>query len=266
MPWTTTTEAKRFLDETGSFLASDVVANAVLLTEAAFWSRLSDPAPPARFGWWADTGAIEGAFVHLPDHPVVCSPLGKASARDLPLVLQDVTWLGVDERNAAEVAAAWLRVHALVLRSGLPITVLRLVDLPAPPVSAGVPRVAGQDDLPLLRSWFSLFRERFPHDPSHVAFVIHQPLEAGSLILWEVNGSPVAMSSRTPHIAGMVRMGLTFQPTEGSTHAKAAFAAGCASAAREAEHVLVLTADSDARAECEALGFIEVSHRIALKG
>ena len=266
MAWLTTTDVQRFLEEAGSFLATDAVANAVLLTEAAFWSRLADPAPSARFGWWADAGAIEGAFVHLPDHPVLCSRLGRASALELPRAVPDVSWLGVDARNAADVTAAWQQVQGAVLRLGSPIAVLRLEVLRVPGGCAGVARVAGQDDLPLLRSWFGLFRRRFPQDPSDVAFVIDQPVEAGSVILWEVNARPVAMSSRTPSIAGIVRMGLSFQPTEGSTHAEAAFAAGCASAAREAERVLVLTADPAARAEYEALGFVEVGRRIALQG
>jgi hypothetical protein len=261
----TTTDVERFLEEAGSFLVADAVANAVLLTEAGFWSRLGDPVPAATFGWWADAGVTEGAFVHLPDHPVLCSPLGGASVLDLPRVLQDVTWLGVEARNAADVAAAWLHGRGVVLRLGSPIAVLRLQHLREPGGCAGVPRVAGQDDMPLLRSWFSLFRERFPQDPSHVAFVIDQPLDAGSVILWEVDGSPVAMSSRTPPIAGIVRMGLTFQPTKGSRYAEAAFAAGCASAAREAEHVLVLTADPATTAEYEALGFTEVCHRVVLQ-
>lgn len=80
MPWTTTQEVDRFLDRAAPFLVEDVVANNVLLTEAHFWSRIGAGTVDACFGWWEDDGLVAAAFVLLPDHPVICSPLPRSAA------------------------------------------------------------------------------------------------------------------------------------------------------------------------------------------
>jgi len=260
----TTTEVGRFLAETEPFLVADPVANSVLLTEARFWSWLSDPVPGARFGWWDDGSEAHGAFAHIPDHTPICSPLCAASVADLPGELANATRLGVQARDVAAVTAAW-RAQRKVLRTSAQLTLLRLHDLRARALPTGAPRVADASDLPLLRSWFNLFRQRHPNDPSHVEFVVDHPLRQGGVIVWEVRGRPVAMASRTPDVAGMVRMGLAFQPTEGTTYAAAAFDIGCAEAARTAEHVLVLSGTAGSTAAYRTLGFAPVLDRVVLE-
>ena len=59
----------------------------------------------------------------------------------------------------------------------------------------------------------------------------------------------------------MTRMGLAFQPAEGSEHADAAFASGCAAAARKADHVLVLSGTPQSTATYRSLGFAPVLER-----
>ena len=125
--------------------------------------------------------------------------------------------------------------------------------------------MADAGDLPLLRSWFKLFQERHPDDPSHVEFVVDHPLSEGGVIVWEVHGDPVAMASRTPTVAGMTRMGLAFQPTEGTAYSDAAFIRGCAEAARRADHVLVLSGDPESTAAYRSLGFAPVLDRALLE-
>lgn len=105
------------------------------------------------------------------------------------------------------------------------LSLLELQSLRPQPRPTGAPRPAEASDLSLLRSWFALFRDRHPEDTSHVEFVVDHPFEDGGLIIWEVDGRPVGMASRTPAVAGMVRMGLAFQPTEGTTYAAATTAA-----------------------------------------
>lgn len=246
------------------FLASDPVANTVLLTEAHFWSRLSDPQPGARFGLWSEDGGPNSAFVHIPDHAPICSPLSPASIAELSDVLPQTSDVGVHAGDVAAVAATW-RERGLVLRPGVRMTLLRLDDLRVRPLPAGAPRRAAAGDLPLLRSWFELFQERHPDDVSHAEFVVDHPLEEGGITLWELESEPVAMASRTPVVADMVRMGLAFQPTEGSTYADAAFAIGCGAAAEAAGHVLVLSGSRAATADYQSLGFAPVHDRVVLE-
>jgi hypothetical protein len=262
--WTITTEVGRFLAEGMPFLVSDPVANTVLLTEAHFWRRLSNPVPGARFGWWAEGDKAHGAFVHIPEHAVVCSPLDPASIADLPGVLANASHLGVEARDVDAVTAAW-RAKRQVLRPRARITLLRLHDFRSRAFPEGAPRLAIAGDLPLLRSWFQLFQEQNPDDASHVEFVVDHPLEEGGVTLWEVDSRPVAMASRTSEVAGMVRMGLAFQPTRGNRYADAAFDVGCAEAARTAEHVLVLSGTPEATTENQSLGFTPVQERVVLE-
>jgi hypothetical protein len=262
--WVTTAEVDRFLAAAEPFLISDPVANTLLLTEARFWSWFSDPGPVARFGWWTEGTEAQSAFVHIPEHAPICSPLRAASIAELPDRLADATRLGVQARDVAAVRVAW-RAQRRVLRPCSRITLLRLDDLRARTFPTGTCRVADPGDLPLLRSWFSLFQRCHPDDPSHVEFVLDHPLQAGSVIVWEVQGRPVAIASRTPEVAGMVRMGLAFQPTEGTTYADAAFDCACREAARTAEHVLVFSGTSESTAAYTSLGFAPVLDRVLLE-
>lgn len=265
MSWVTTTEVDCFLAEAKQFLFSDPVANTMLLTEARFWSWLPAPVHGVRFGWRVEGSEAHGALVHIPDHAPICSPLSAASVVDLSGELAFAPRLGVPARDVAVVTAAWPAALRRVLRPSARITLLRVHDLRAQTAPTGAPRVADTSDLPLLRSWFGLFRERHPDDPSHVEFVIDHPLQEGGVIVWEVHGRPVAVASRTPEVAGMVRMGLAFQPTEGTLYANAAFVVGCAEAARTAEHVLVLSGTPGSTAAYRLLGLKPVLDRVVLE-
>ncbi len=262
MTWETSPDVGEFLARADGMLTRDPVRNTVLLTEAHFWRRLSDPPIGARFGWWVERDAVRAGFVHVPEHDPLCSPLTAASAAALPHVLADGTGLGVDERDVDAVVEAW-RVVGRSVRPRRRVTVLRLGELRTRELPEGISRVAYHGDLPLLRDWFRMFQERFPTDPSHVEFVIDHPLEEGGIVIWEVEGRPVAMSSRTPEVGGMVRMGLAFQPDGGSSYAQAAFAVGCAEA-RTARHVLVLSGSPELAAVHRALGFAPVLDRVVL--
>jgi hypothetical protein len=183
---------------------------------------------------------------------------------DLAAQLANARRLGVQARDAAEVTAAW-RAHGQHLRPVARLSLLRLDTLRVRDLPPGDPRVAVSGDLPLLRSWFELFQERHPDDPSHVGFVVDHPLENGGILLWELDGQPVAMASRTPEVAGMTRMGLAFQPTDGTAYADAAFDACCTAAARTADHVLVLAGTPEASAAYGHLGFTPVLDRVVLE-
>jgi hypothetical protein len=261
--WMTTGEAGRFLAAAEPFLRSDPVANNGLLTEARFWTWLSDPAPGARFGWWADGTGTDGAFVEIPGHAPVCSPLSGPAIADLAGELAHASSLGVQAQDAAAVTEAWRR-QGRVLSASVRMSLLRLGSVRPPALPMGAPRVADATDLSLLRSWFELFQRGQPDDPSQVEFVVDHPLEEGAVLVWEVHGRPVAMASRTPTVAGMTRLGLAFQPTEGTTYSDAAFIAACVEAARTAEHVLVLSGTRRSTAAYRSLGFASVVDRVVL--
>jgi hypothetical protein len=262
--WTTTTDVDTFLAEAEPFLLADPVATNVLVTESSFWAWLPHPAPGARFGWWAEAGGTHGAFVETPGHAPVCSPLSAEAAAGLAAELVGATRLAVDARDADVVTAAW-RARGRVLRPSARLALLRLDSLRTPALPEGTARVADAGDVPLLRSWFSLFRERHPGDPSQVEFVVDHPIEEGCVVVWEVEGRPVAMASRTPEVAGTTRVGLAFQPAPGTAYAEAAFVSGCAEASRTADHVLVLGGTASTIAGYRSYGFAHVRDRVVLR-
>jgi hypothetical protein len=262
--WETSADVDDFLAASGRFLASDPVRNTVLLTEADFWRRLPTPPPGARFGWWVDHGEVRAAFVQVPDHDPICTSLTASSATALPDVLADAAGVGVEEADVDAVTRAWQARGRSMQPKGR-VTILRLETPRAQVLPEGRPRVAGPADLPLLREWFDLFQQRYPGDPSQVEFVVDHPVAANGVVLWEVGERPVAMASRTPEVAGMVRMGLAFQPTSGSTYADAALAVACAEAAGTTKHVLAISGGAEATAGFRALGFIPVLNRVLLR-
>jgi acyl-CoA reductase-like NAD-dependent aldehyde dehydrogenase len=125
--------------------------------------------------------------------------------------------------------------------------------------------VADASDLPLLRSWFKLFKKQHPDDHSSVEFVVDHPLGAGAIVVWDIYGRPVALASRTPEMAGMTRMGLAFQPAEGTTYSEAAFVSACVEAAKAADHVLVLSGTPSSTGAYVSLGFVPVLDRVLLE-
>lgn len=263
MAWQTTADVAAFLASAGRFLESDPVRNNALLTEALFWRWLSGVGG-GRFGVWEQDGAVHAAFVELPDHPVLCSPLTDEATAALPHVLTGVQRIGVEQQAAAAVTGALKAAGHTPAEVG-GVTLLELGDLRPPPPPQGRPRRADGADAPLLRDWFRLFQGRFPTDPSAVEFVVDHPLEAGAVVVWEVDGRPVAMSSRTPETAGMTRMGLTFQPADGTTYADAALVAGCQEAMNDAVHVLAVSGDAEWTERYERLGFRIVCDRVLLQ-
>ena len=266
MRWVVTADVDRFLASAGPFLESDPVANNILLTEAHFCSRLPSAAVGGTFGWWVgDSSVVEAAFVHVPDHALICSRVNRSAAEELADAVPGATWLGVDAEDRDAVTDAFA-VRGTVVGQVARLSVLRLN---APVRSrvrpSGSPRPAEPRELPVLRDWFQQFQKVHPEDRSHAAFVLDQPLEDGGLTVWEDRGALVAMASRTPRLGGMVRLGLAFQPRGGTAYAEAAFDAACAEADRSAEIVLVLSGSDESTTSYQARGFTKVSERVVLR-
>lgn len=263
MTWTTTQDAATFLDAAGPHLAGDRVAHDPLLTEADHWAALDPPRGGGLFGWWEQKGSVASAFVLLPDHPLLCSRLtGEQAVALAALDLGTTTW-GIDGRDADATQDA-LRAAGRDVRRIAERQLMRLEGPVRPrPTPPGRARPADRGDLPLLHEWFAQFRAQHPEDTSDPEFVVDRPLADDGVTLWDVDGAPVAMASRTPFVAGATRMGLAFQPTAGHEHADAALDAAVGQAASRGD-VLVLSGSPDHTATCERLGFVVRAQRALL--
>ncbi|NUO58214.1 MAG: GNAT family N-acetyltransferase [Hamadaea sp.] len=257
MTWSTTTDIDVFLAAAGDFLRTRPVDNTVLLTEAAYLSARPSSAPDQLYGWW--TGG--GAFVQAPAHPPVLSDLPAEALAALPVRPP----FGVDGRLVDTVTAVWRR-RGGTLRERSRVRLFRLGEFQRPPRVPGIARLATLADRPLLIKWYADLMAAFPGDPSEPAYVVDDPLSFGGMQLWEVDGVPVAMASRSRTVAGMTRLGAVYAPHD-DRHGEAVFAAVCEAAREVAHDVLVFAAAGDEAAarRYRELGFVPVLDRVMLQ-
>ena len=105
-----------------------------------------------------------------------------------------------------------------------------------------------------------------PGDPSDRAYVVADPLADGRILVWEVDGEPVAMAGRTRSLAGMTRVGAVFAPSGDRRWEAAVLGAATVAAAEVADDVLVLaaTSDLDGVSRLAGLGYRAVRERVLL--
>ena len=146
-------------------------------------------------------------------------------------------------------------------------TVHVLEGRPTAPSCAGRPRIAEPADEPMLHRWFDGLMAGLPGDPSDRAYVVDDPVAAGGLVLWEVDGEPVAMCSRSRVLADTVRMGACYAPGGEAAYVEAVFGAAAVEARRHARHVTVLSAtgeEQEEEARLAAAGFVPAATRVLL--
>jgi len=264
--WQVTRDVGAFLKRGAAFLGADPVLHTPLLTESAYLAAHPSVAEDLLLGWWSDEeGVVRGAFVRAPRHAPLLSLMPTQALVELVEVLPAPASLGVPGGMDVDVARTWDAAGHALVRSH-EITVHRLASLRDGDLPAGAPRVAGDADRDLLHDWFDRLMAAHPDDPSERTYVVDDPLGFGGIVLWEVDGTPVAMCGSSRTVAGMVRLGPTFAPGAEQKYADAAFAAACARARRTAEHVLVLapTADQEASATLSGWGFVPDATRVVL--
>jgi predicted GNAT family acetyltransferase len=93
----------------------------------------------------------------------------------------------------------------------------RLGDL-VPPNVPGRARVSRWDDRELVQAWYRGFAVDVHHDPERVTEGMAMHLDRHTLLLWEVDGTPVSMAGRSPAAAGVARVGPVYTPPEHRRH------------------------------------------------
>lgn len=265
MPWSTTSDVHEFTAAAGEFLASAPVEHSPLLTEADYLSRRPEPDADQSYGWWTDdAGAVAGAFLRAPRHPPVLTPLPEDAVHELVTVLPVDDGVGCDVTSVDALLAAWEH-RGTPLGPRHRLVVHRLGTFRPPPVE-GRSRIAEEADGPLLDSWYDALMAANPGDPSDRAYVVADPLADGRIVLWEIEGEPVAMAGRTRVITGMTRVGAVFAPSGDPRVETAVLGAATSAAAQVADDVLVLAArsDRDGVARLAGLGYRAVRERVLL--
>lgn len=238
-------------------LELDPVRNTTILT---FVGRLPSDARESRaedcYGWWTDeAGHVRAAFVAQVPHAVTLSAdVPIQAAAELPQAWQDsgrARPSGVFGRveTAERIAADWAELTGGIHRAR-PNHAMRLFSFeePTPPNPAprGTARLATLDELKMATRWDAGFIEDcgIVDDGADREPFVCAGIEERRLLLWIVDGVPVAQAVHTPVIAGTARITGVYTPSE---HRRNGYAAGVTWAitheamAKGAERVLLHT-------------------------
>ncbi len=214
MTWRTTGDVDEFLATAGGFLRADPARNTILLTVAETLRTRGATAfgeADPLFGWWrpVDTG-VRSAFLQTPPHPLLLAEAPGDAAPTLAEVLAAVDrplpGVNAGAGTAEAFAATWRRLTGAAATVSRRTRLHRLDELVPPrPAPPGSDRVAAAADRDLLVDWYEAFGREIG-EPGGFAAVVDDALDHGGVILWEVDGVPVSMASRTRVVAGMARV------------------------------------------------------------
>jgi GNAT superfamily N-acetyltransferase len=289
MGWRTTGDVAEFLAVAGEYLRRERARNTVILTVSE-QMRVNPslyggsvqaggrpgPAPGPLLGWWTDgAGAVGGAFLHTPPHPLLLTAVPAVVAAGLATALAGRPPGGVNGHvEAAEAFGATWRAATPGGRVAEErrMRLYRLGDLSWPdPAPAGAPRVAADRDAPLLARWFTAFAAEV-HDTDageDQAAAVRDKLSYGGILLWEDGGQPVALAGVSRQVATMLRVGPVYTPPglRGRGYASAV-TAEVSRRAREAgaEEVLLYTdlANPTSNSIYQRIGYQPVEDRVVL--
>ena len=223
MPWTLTDDAAEYLAQAGSYLRvsaeEHTVELGVIERLRASGSSAYGETPPL-FGWWhSPDGDIAAAVLHTPPYPVLLSGATAAAAplaAELAARQRALPGVNGPADPVTSFAAAWQRLtgapSAVHRRSRL----FRLGDLTVPePLPPGTARIAADADAGLLTDWFGAFASETGEQAGAAAVRdMADRLSYGGLMIWDVDGLPVATAGRTRPAAGVARVGPVYTPPE----------------------------------------------------
>jgi GNAT superfamily N-acetyltransferase len=272
MGWNLTSDLEEYAAAAGDFLHADPAENTVVL--GLIETLRAQGTDGTRFGWWrSGGGGVGGVFQHTDPHPMLLSAMPDDAARELAGVL-------AERDSAFSVTGAPGTVSAFAdrwqHRTGMAAVLMmrqrlyRLEGLAMPhPPPPGTARVADTADRDLLVAWFDAFERESLGSAAGIEALVDDRLSHDGIALWEVDGRPVAVASRTRVVAGMARIGSVYTPPEHRRHGYgAAVTATLSRAALDAgaRHVVLFTdlANPTSNSIYQRLGYRPLSDRLVL--
>jgi predicted GNAT family acetyltransferase len=215
-------DVEKFWAAAAPVYLADPVRHTLALTVIRRMINAPDPddAPPVLLTIWS-RDRIAGATVRTPPWPVMVSgvPENAITATVAALREHDPDVPGVNgPRDIAEpVAAAWSDLTGTTIKEVLAGRLYRLTRLQVP-VVPGRPRLATEDDVPLLAEWrreFEIEAVGHEREPGRAEANVRRMMAIGSgTVLWERDGHTVSQASAGLPIEGMSRVGPVYTPPE----------------------------------------------------
>jgi RimJ/RimL family protein N-acetyltransferase len=170
-------------------------------------------------------GAV-GAALQMRDSVLLVSglppTLAKEAAAALAPVRPDLPAVRGTPSTAMAFSQAWVEATGVTATTSFTETLYRLGDLVPPDDVVGAPRLAAPEDSEWLAGWFdAFFVEAFDltPDPAARRGVLGDVADAGGhVVLWIVDGEPVAMARVHGCLMGMSRIGPVYTPPEYRGH------------------------------------------------
>jgi predicted GNAT family acetyltransferase len=173
--------------------------------------------------------------------------------------------------TASAFSKAWTEATGATATPCFEETLYRLDELRAPSATAGAPRFAGDGDRELLVEWLdAFFIEAFgaASNPSACRDVLRDVVHSGGrVVLWTVDGAPVAMARVHGSLLGMSRIGPVYTPPErrGNGYGATVTAEAVRHAQRDGARDVVLFADvanAVSNGIYRRLGFVSVAEHV----
>ncbi|MBP2473862.1 putative GNAT family acetyltransferase [Crossiella equi] len=246
------TDIQEFWDLAGPLFLSDPVRHTVAVTvlRRCLAGVEADYRNPVLVTVHDHTGAVVGATARTPPYGLIVSalPPDTAPAAVEALRQHDPELPGVNgpRDNAEPFGKAWAAATGKIAYEHKPMRAYRLGEL-VPPTVAGSPRLGTEADLELLVAWreaFHLEATGRATTDERAAVLAGLASGAGTYVLWEVHGAPVALAHFSGPTAGMSRIGPVYTPEHlrGNGYASAATAeASRVALARGATDVVLFT-------------------------
>jgi predicted GNAT family acetyltransferase len=217
--WELTEDVEAFAATAGDFLRSRPVEHTVFLTLVDTLRRRGPhaygPGNPIFGAWRTADGVTDGALIQTPPHPMMFSrlPAGAVAAALDAVADRPLPGVNMVTADAAEFVTGWCDRTGAKATETMRVRLYRLAALTPPAPPAGAPRTAGSGDRDLLLRWFAEFHEAIGdvHEDDFGP-VVDDRIAYGGVTLWEVDGSPVSMATRSRPEAGMVRVQMVFTP------------------------------------------------------
>jgi len=279
MAWQLTDSLDAFLTAAGDHLRSDPVRHTVPLTVLETLRQRGPLAfgdSPPIFGWHRSAaGATDGAFFQTPPFPLLLASLPAESATSLLNALtadgNSPAAVNLGAEHAADFLAAWARATSGSGSARMRMRLYRLGVLrPPDPAPPGVARMAGLGDRDLLVNWHVAFgRESSGAAPEEAVRLVDDRLSHDGLMLWEVDGEPIAMAGLTRQVAGVARVGEVYTPP---AHRRRGYGGAITTAVSQAAldagaaEVVLYTdlANATSNALYQQLGYLPVGDRVVL--
>jgi predicted GNAT family acetyltransferase len=216
----TTADPGSFLERTEGFLLRDPVAHNVLVTNirARRDGAVTDPAPATYAAVLDGSGAVVGAAMRTPPHPVFLSCMPPAAVAPLVdamvIACPDAAGVTGMVAEAEAFANAWTAGTGASLSVDRNQRLYRLDAVVAPPAPPGDWRLAGTADTDLLVTWIEAFELETGVGAGGAARrYVEAHIARGLGFVW-IDGAAVSFVGTSPLAGGVVRVGPVYTPPD----------------------------------------------------